>query len=165
MESWGKWFGFLQSAFHPQKGDHHIRCISEEWLNPSLYYLHLEWPQADTLPHHNQLIDAPLWGSPTGNFNRNPCPLRGGDSHAQQAGKQSHHPCSGPWHGETVHLALSDNIDHSADSAGPYNQRDPLFKLGLIGHHQEHCVLIISCDPPHLTVQDDKPKWASMFPT
>ena len=65
---------------------------------------------------------------------------------------------SGPQHGETVYLALSDNIDHSADSAGPYNQRDPLSKLGLIGHHQEHHILIISCNPPHLHVQDDKPK-------
>ena len=35
---------------------------------------------------------------------------------------------------ETVYLALSDNIDHSADSAGPYNQRDPPSELGLIGH-------------------------------
>ena len=73
-----------------------------------------------------------------------------------------HHPHSGPWHGEMVYLALSDNIDHSADSAGPYNQRDPLSKLGLIRHHQEHRVFVISCDPPHLHMQDDKPEQASV---
>ena len=76
-------------------------------------------------------------------------PLRGGDGHAQPAGKQSRHPHSGPWHGEMVNLTLSDNIDHSADSAGPYNKRDPLSKLRLIGHHQEHRVSVIPCNPPH----------------
>ena len=165
MESRGKWFGLLRSAFHPQRGDHHIRCISEEGLNPSLYYLGLEWPQVDTLPHCNQLIDAPLWGSPTGTFNQHLCPLRRGDGHAQLAGKQSCHPRSGPWHGETIYLALSDKIDHTAYNADPYNQRDPPSELRLIGHHQEHRIFIISCDPPHLHAQDDKPKWASTFST
>ena len=66
MESQGKRFGFPWSAFHPQRSDHHVRCISEEGLNPSLYDLGLEWYQVDTLPHHKQLIDAPLQGSPTG---------------------------------------------------------------------------------------------------
>ena len=84
---------------------------------------------------------------------------------ATPQGKQSRHPRSGPWHGEMVYLALSDNIDHSADSAGPYNQRDPPSELKLIGHHQEHRVFIISCDPLHLHMQDDKSEWASMFPT
>ena len=59
VESWGKWFRLPFSAFCSQRGDHHIRCISEEGLNPSLYYLGLEWPQADTLPHCNQLINTP----------------------------------------------------------------------------------------------------------
>ena len=44
MESWGKWFGFLWSAFCSQQGDHHVRCVSEEGLNPSLYDLCLEPP-------------------------------------------------------------------------------------------------------------------------
>ena len=127
MESRGKWFGLLRSAFCPQWGDHHIRCISEEGLNPSLYYLGLEWPQVDSFPHRNQLINAPLWGSPTGTFNQHLCPLRSGDGHAQLAGKQSCHPHSGPWHGETIYLALSDKIDHTAYNADPYNQRDPAF--------------------------------------
>ena len=117
MESWGKWFGLLQSAFHPQWGDHHVRCISEEGLNPSLYYLGLERPQADTLPHCNQLVNAPFWGSPTGTFNWSLCTLRGGDGHAQLAGKQSCNPRSEPQHGEAVYLTLSDNIDYSANSA------------------------------------------------
>ena len=165
VESWGKQFGLLWSAFHPQRGDHHIRCISEEGLNPSLYDLSLEWPQADTLPHLNQLVDTPLWGSPTGTFNWSLHSLGGGDRCTQPAGKQSCQPHSGPWHGETVYLTLSDNIDHSANSTGPYNQRNPLSELGLIGHHQEHHVFIISCDPPYLHAQDDKPEWASTFPT
>ena len=125
----------------------------------------LEWPKADILPHRNQLIDAPLWGSPTGTFNRSLCPLRGRDGHTQLAGKQSCHPCSGPRHGEAVYLALSDDVDYPANSAGPHNQKDPPSEIGLIGHHQEHCIFIISCDTPHLHVQDDKPEWASMFPT
>ena len=165
MESWGKWFGFLWSAFHPQWGDHHVRCISEEGLNPSLYDLSLEWPQVDTLPHQNQLINAPLWGSPTGTFNWSLCPIRGGDSHTPLVGKQPRHSHSGPWHGEMVYLTFSDNIDYPANHPGPYDQGDPLYKLGLIGHHQEHLVFVISCDPPHLYAQDDKPEQDSMFPT
>ena len=165
VESQGKWFGLPWSAFYPQWGDHHIRCISKEGLNPSLYYLSLERPQADTLPHHNQLINAPLQGFPTGTFNQSLCPFIGGDDHAQLTGKQSHHPCSGPWHGEAVYLAFFDNIDYSADSAGPYNQRDPPSELRLIGYHQEHHIFIISCYPPHSHMQDDKPQWASTFPT
>ena len=164
MESWGKQIGLLWSAFCPQWGDHHVRGISEEGLNPSFDDLSLEWPQTDTFLHHNQLIDAPLLRSPTGTFSQSLCPLRGGDSHAPLAGKQLCHPHSGPWHGETVYLALSDNIDHSADSAGPYNQRDPPSELRLIGHHKEHRIFIISCDSPHLHMQDDKPEQASTFP-
>ena len=64
VESQGKWFGFLWSALCPQWGDHHIRCISEEGLNPSLYDLGLEWSQVDTLPHHDQLIALPSGGPP-----------------------------------------------------------------------------------------------------
>ena len=165
MESRGKWFGFPRSAFHSQWGDHHVRCISKEGLNLSLYYLGLEQPEVDTLPHHNWLVNIPLWRSPTGTFNRSLCPLRGGDSCTQPAGKQSHHPHSGPRCGEAVYLTLSDNIDYSANGASPQNQRDPLSKLGLIEHHQEHCVFIISGDPLHLHVQDDKPEQASTFPT
>ena len=81
------------------------------------------------------------------------------------AGKQLHHPRSGPQCGEAVYLTLLDDIDHSADSAGPRNQRDPLSEIRLIRHHQEQCVFVISCDTPHLNAQDDKPKWAGMFPT
>ena len=169
VESWGKQFGFprcfLRSALCSQWSDHHIRGISEEGLNPSFYDLGLEWPEADTLLHHNQLIDAPLQGSPTGTFNQSLCPLRGEDGCTQPAGKQSRHPCSGPRHGKAVYLTPSDNIDHSANSAGPHNQRDPPSEIGLIGHHQEHCVFVISCDTPHLNAQDDKPEWASAFPT
>ena len=118
-----------------------------------------------TLLHHNQLIDAPLWGSPTGTFNWSLCPIRGGDSHALPAVKQPRHPHSGPRCGEMVYLALSDNIDYSANSAGPYDQGDPPSELGLIGHHQEHHVFVISCNPLHLHMQDDKPEWTSTFPT
>ena len=165
MKSQGKWFGLPRSALHFQWSNHHVRSISKEGLHPSLYDLSLEWPEVDTLPYHNQLINTPLWGSPTGTFNWSLCPLRGGDSHAQPAGEQSCHPCSGPRHGKAVYLTLSDDVDHSADSAGPHNQRDPLSEIGLIGHHQEHRVFIISCDTLHLNAQNDKPKWASTFPT
>ena len=165
VESRGKQFGFLRLAFHFQQSDHHVRSISEEGLHPSLYDLGLEWPEVDTLPHCNQHVDTPLWGSPTGTLNQSLCPLRGGDGHARLAGKQLCHPRSGPRCGETVYLALSDDVDHSADSAGPHNQRDPPSKIGLIGHHQEHRVFIISCNILHLNTQDDKPKWASTFPT
>ena len=165
MESQGKWFGFPRLAFCSQWSDHHVRGISEQGLHPSVYDLSLERPKADTLPHRNQLIDAPLWGSPTGTFNRSFCPLRSRDGRAQPAGKQSHHPRSGPQCGEAVYLALSDDIDHSTNSAGPHNQRDPLSKIRLVGHHHEHCVFVISCYTPHLNVQDDKPKRASTFPT
>ena len=37
-----------------------------------------------------------------------------------------------------LYLALADNIDQSADSASPHNQRDPSSEIGLIGHHQEY---------------------------
>ena len=150
VESWGKQFGFPRLVFRYQQSDHHVGSISEEGLNPSLYDLSLEWPKVDTLPYRNQLIDAPLRGSPTGNFNQSLCPLRGRDGHAQPAGKQSPNPRNGPWHGEAVYLALSDEVDYSADSAGPHNQRDPPSKIGLIRHHQEHHIFIISCNTPHL---------------
>ena len=165
MESQGKQFGFLRSAFHSQWSDHHVRGISEEGLDPSLYDLSLERPKADTLPHRNQFIDAPLWEFPTGTFNQSLCPLRGGDSCAQPAGKQSHHPHCGSWCGEAVYLTLSDNIDYSANSAGPHNQRDPPSELRLTRHHQKHSIFIISCDTLHLHMQNDKPEWASMLPT
>ena len=165
MESQGKWFGFLRSAFCFQRSDHHIRGRSEEGLHLSLYDLGLKWPKADTLPHHNQLINAPLWGSPTGTFHRSLYPLRSGDGCAQPAGQQSHHPHSGPRHGEAVYLTLSDNVDQSADSAGTHNQRDPSSEIRLIGHHQECHVLVISCNTLHLHMQDDKPEQASMHPT
>ena len=64
VESQGKSLGFLRSALHSLQSNHHMRSISEEWLHLSLYDLSLEWPEADTLPYHNQLVDAPLWGSP-----------------------------------------------------------------------------------------------------
>ena len=165
VESWGKQFGVPRSAFRSQWSNHHVRSITEEGLHPSLYYLSLEWPEADTFLHCNQLVDAPLWGSPTGTLNQSLCPLRGRDSCIQPAGKQSCHPHGGPQCGEAVYLALSDDVDHSADSAGPHNQRDPPCEIGLIGHHQEHRVFVISCDTLHLNAQDDKPERASMFPT
>ena len=93
------------------------------------------------------------------------CPLRTGDDHAQPAGKQSCHPRSGPRCGEAVSLTLVDKVDQSADSASPHNQRDPSPKIGLIGHHHKHHVFIVTCDPPHLHAQDDKPEWASTHPT
>ena len=105
MESQGKWFHFLRSAFRFQWSDHHIRGRSEEGLHPSLYDLGLERPKADTLLHRNQLINAPLWGSPTGTFPRSLCPLRSGDGHVQPAGKQSCHPRSGPRRGEAISLS------------------------------------------------------------
>ena len=165
MESQGKQFGFLRSAFHFQWSDHHIRGRSEEGLYLSLYDLGLKRPKADTLPHRNQLIDAPLQGSPTGTFHRSLCPLRNRDGHAQLAGQQSCHPHSGPWHGEAVYLTHLDNVDQSADTAGPHNQRDPSSEIGLIRHHQEYCILIISCNTLHLHMQDDKPEQASTHPT
>ena len=87
VESRGKQFGFLRSAFHPQWINHHVRGISEKGLHPSLYDLGLERPEVDTLPHHNQLINTPLWGSPTGTFDWSLCPLRGMGGHAPPAGK------------------------------------------------------------------------------
>ena len=164
MECQGKWFGLLRSAFRFQRSDHHIGGRSEEGLHPSLYDLGLELPMADTLLHHVQLINAPLWGSPTGTFLRSLCPLRSGDGHTQPAGQQSCHSHSEPWHDEAVYLTLTDNLDKSADSAGPNNQRDPSSKIRLIAHHQEHRILIISCDTPHLHMQDDKPEQPSMHP-
>ena len=122
------------SAFCFQRSDHQIQGRSEEGLPPCLYDLGLERPKADTLPHRDQLIDAHLQGSSTDTFIRSPCPLRSGDGSVQLAGKQSRHPRSGQWHGEAVYLALSDNIDQSADSAGPHNQRDPSSKT--VGHHR-----------------------------
>ena len=164
MESWGKWFGFPRSVFHSQQSNHHVRSISEEGLHLPLYDLSLEWPEVDTLPYRNQLVDAPLRGSPTGTFNRSLCPLRGGDGCAQLAGKQLHHPCSGPQHGEAVYLTLSDDVDHSANSAGPHNQRDPPSEIRLIRHHQEHCIFIISCDTPTCMHKMTNPSGLVHFP-
>ena len=147
MKSQVKWFGFPWSAFCPQWGDHHVRCVSKEGLNPSLYDLHLEWPQADALLYHNQLVDAPLLGSPTGTFNLSLCTPRGRESHAPLAGKQLCHPRSGPRHGETVYLTFLDNTGYSANHTGPYNQGDPLSELRLIRYYKEHSIFIISCDP------------------
>ena len=98
VESRRKQFAFLWSAFCSQWGDHHVRCVSEEGLNPSLYDLGLERPQVDTLPYHNQLIDVPLQGSPTGTFNPSHCTPRGGDSCTPLAGKQPCHPHKGTLH-------------------------------------------------------------------
>ena len=42
VESRGKWFDFPRSAFCSKWSDHHIRGISEEELNSSLYDLGLE---------------------------------------------------------------------------------------------------------------------------
>ena len=165
MESQGKRSGFTLLTFRFQWSNHHIPGRSKEGFHPSLYDLGLEWPKADTLPHQDQLIDIHLRRSPTGTFFQRLCPLRTGDDRAQLAGKQSCHPRSGPRHGEAVYLTLVDNIDQSADSASPHNQRDPSPKIGLIGHHQEHHVFVVTCDPLHLHVQDDKPKWASIHPT
>ena len=39
----GEWFAFPQSTSHLQWGDHHVRCVSEEGLDLSLYDLGLEW--------------------------------------------------------------------------------------------------------------------------
>ena len=83
MESQGKWFGLLRSAFCFQQSDHHLGSRSKEGLHPSLYDLGLERPKVDTLPHCDQLIDAPLQGSPTGTFLRSLCPLRSGDGRTQ----------------------------------------------------------------------------------
>ena len=136
MESQGKWFGFPRLAFRFQRSDHRIQGRSKEGLHPSLYDLSLEWPKADTLPHRNQLVDAPLQGSPTGTFHRSLCPLHGQNGQAPPAGKQSRHPRSGPLHGEAFYLTLSDDVDHSTDSAGPHNQRDPPSEIWLVRHHQ-----------------------------
>ena len=43
VESRGEWFAFPWLAFCPRWGDHHVRCVSEEGLDPSLYDLGLEW--------------------------------------------------------------------------------------------------------------------------
>ena len=165
MESQGKQFGFTLSAFHFQWSNHHVRGRSEEGFHPSLYDLGLEQPKADALLHRDQLIDVHLQRSPTGTFFQRLCPLRTGDDHAQPAGKRSCHPHSGPQCCEAVYLALVDNIHQSADSASPHNQRDPSSKIRLIRHHQEHCIFIVTCDPLHLHMQDDKPERASTHPT
>ena len=162
VESQGKWFGFALSAFHFQWSNHHIRGRSEEGIHTSLYDLGLEWPKVDALPHRNQLIDVHLRRSPTGTFLQSLYPLRTRDNHAQLAGEQSHQPRSQPRHGKVIYLALADNVDQSADSASPHNHSLP--QIGLIGHHQEHCVFIITCDTPHLDAQDDKPERASTHP-
>ena len=163
VESQGKWFGFLWSAFHSQWGDHHIRCVSEG-LNPSLYDLSLERPQADTLPYHNQLVDAPLQGSLTSTFNPCLCTPSSGNHHAPLAGKHPCQPRSGPQHGEMVYLTFSDNIDYSANHTGPHDQGHPPSELRLIRYHKEHSIFVISCDPPYLHMQDDKSEWTIMFP-
>ena len=165
MESQGKQFGLPGSAFHFQRSDHHIGGRYKEGLHLSLYDFSLERSKVDTLPHCDQLIDAPLQGSPTGTFLRSLCPLRSGDGRTQLAGQQPCHSHSVPQRSEAVYLTLMDNIDKSVDSAGPHNQRDPSSKIGLIRHHQEHRVLVITCDTPHLHSQDDKPKQASAYPT
>ena len=144
MESRGKQFGFPWSAFCSQQGDHHVGCVPKDGINTSLYDLGLEWPQADALPYHNQLVNALLWGSPTSAFNPSLCTPRGGNGHAPPAGKQPHHSHSGPQCGEMAYLTFSDNIDYSVNHTGPYNQGDPLSELGLIGYHKEHSVFIIS---------------------
>ena len=165
VESRGKWFGFPWLAFNSQWGDHHIGCASEEGLNPSLYDLSLERSQADALQYHNQLIDAPLQGSPTGTFNSNLCNPRGGDGHAPPAGKQPHHPRSGPQCGEMVYLTFPDDIDYASNRTGPCDQGDPPSEVRLIGYHKEHSIFIIACDPLYLHMQDDEPERTSMFPT
>ena len=165
VESRGKRFGFLWLAFCSQWGDHHVGCASKEGLNPSLYDLGLEWLQADALPYHNQLINAPLQGFPTGTFNSSLYTPRGGDGHAPLAGKQPHHPHSGPRHGETVYLTFLDNSDYSSNRTGPHDQGDPPSKVGLIGYHKEHSIFIIACNSLCLHMQDDEPKWTSTFPT
>ena len=148
VEFRGKWFGFLWLVFHSQWGDHHIGCVSEEGLNPSLYDLHLKWPQVDALLTITNLLM-----------------FRGGDSRTPLAGEQLPHPRSGPWHGEMVYLTFSDNIDYSANRTGPYDQEDPLSELRLIKHHKECSVFIISFNPQYLHTQGDQPKRTSMFPT
>ena len=125
MESQGKQFGFPRLAFHFQWSDHHIGGRSQEGLHLSLYDLGLKRPKADTFPYCDQLVDAPLQGSPTGTFLRSLCPPRSGGGHTQPAGQQLCHSCSGPRCGEAIYLTLTDNIDKSADSAVPHNQRDP----------------------------------------
>ena len=110
MESQGKWFGLLRLAFHFQRSDHHIGGRSEERLHLSLYDLSLERPKADTLPHHDQLVNAPLWRSPTGTFLRSLCPLGSGDGRTQLAGQQSCYSHSGPQGGEAVYLTVLDTL-------------------------------------------------------
>ena len=165
MESQGKWFGFMLSVFDFEWSNHHIRGRSEEGFHLSLYDLSLEWPKVDALPHRDQLIDVHLWRSPTGTFLLSLCPLRTEDDCAQLAGKQSCQPHSGPQRSKAVYLALTDNIDQSADSASPNDQRYTSPKIRFIGHHQEHRVFVVTCNTPHLHMQDDKPKWASTHPT
>ena len=152
VESRGKRFGFPWSAFCSQWGDHHVGCASEEGLNLSLYDLSLEWLQADALPYHNQLIDAPFWGSSTGTFNPSLCTSRGGDGHAPLVGKQPCHPHSKRWCGEMVYLTFPDNIDYSSNRTGPYDQGNPPSEVRLIGYHKEHSIFIITCDPLYLHV-------------
>ena len=116
----------------------------------SLYDLSLEWPKTYALPHRDQLVHVHLWRSPTGTFLWGLPPFRTGDHHAQLAGEQSHQPCSRPQCGKVIYLALADNIDQSTDNASPHDQRDSSPKIGLIGHHQEHSILVITCDTPYL---------------
>ena len=156
VESRGKWFGFPWSAFCSQWGDHHVGCASKEGLNPSLYDLGLEQPQADTPPYHNQLINAPFWRSPTGTFNPSLCTPRGRDSHAPLARKQPCHPHSGPQCREMVYLTFPDNINYSSNCTGPYDQGDPSSKVGLIGYHKEHSIFVIACDPLYLHAEQSR---------
>ena len=147
-----------------QQGDHHIGCASEEGLNPSLYDLSLEEPQVDALLYHNQLIDASLWGSPTGTFNPSLCTPRGGDDCAPLAGKQPHHPHSGPRCGGTVYLTFPDNTDYSGNRTDPYDQGDPPSEVGLIGYHKEHIIFIIAGDPHTCTCRMTNPSRLVCFP-
>ena len=164
MESQGKRLCFPLPAFHFQWSNHHVQGGSEEGFHPSLYDLGLEQSKADALLHHDQLIHVHLQRSPTGTFLLSLCPLSIGDDHAQPAGKQSCHSYSRPWRGEAVYLTLTDNVNQPADSASPQNQRDPSYKIGLIGHHKEYRILIIPCDTRHLHTQYDKPERASACP-
>ena len=150
MESQGQRLGFTLLAFRPQWSNHHVRGRSEEWFYTSLYDLSLQRPKMYTLLHCDQLINVHLWRSPTGTFLWGLPPFRTGDHRAQPAGEQSRQPRSRPWHGEVIYLALANNVDQSTDSASPHDQRDSSPKIRLIGHHQEHRVLVITHETPYL---------------
>ena len=135
--------GITQFQWH----DHHMSSLPQKWIDLSFNDLHLEWAKAHIFSHDDWFIHSCLYWGRTGSHL---LPFGGvtsfvGCSNSKPPPQRATGTAMPLPKGQKVHLALSDDTFYSANRASPYYKWNPPREFRLIGNHEEHPVISLTC--------------------